>query len=113
MLVSPHLSRPCALLSFFLATVTWLSSNVTAQESGEYPYIVIGAGISGLAAAKKLAAANGASNVLVLEGRSRTGGRVYTVPVGATIDIGASWINGTTSSPLTPIANQLGLTVSE
>lgn len=57
-----------------------------------YDVIVIGAGLSGLTAANKLAQNN--QSVLVLEARDRVGGRVntnhdFSVPV----DLGASWVH--------------------
>ncbi|MCI4433722.1 MAG: FAD-dependent oxidoreductase [Nitrosopumilus sp.] len=58
-----------------------------------YDVIVIGAGISGLEAAHQLDK-NGV-NVMILEGRDRIGGRVWTVDIDNTaIDLGASWIHG-------------------
>ena len=68
---------------------------------------VIGAGISGLAAASTLQA-NG-YNVIVIEARDRHGGRVYTdyssfdIPV----EIGAQWIHGTDGNPLTDMVMEL------
>jgi len=58
-----------------------------------YDVLVIGAGVSGLAAAKKLKEEG--KKVLVLEARNRLGGRIHTdrrwhVPV----DLGASWAHG-------------------
>ena len=87
----------------------------TAATTVSYPYIIVGAGMSGLTAAKKLKGLYGADNVLVVDGRERIGGRVNTVKIGSTnavIDIGASWIHGTEKNPLYPIATSLGLTVS-
>lgn len=83
-------------------------------DGGSWPYIIIGGGLAGLAAAQQLTALYGAQNVLVLEARDRIGGRVKTVTIGstnATIDVGASWIHGTETSPLYPIAQRLGLDV--
>ena len=50
-----------------------------ATESGQRKpfYVVIGAGISGIVAARELVAAG--AQVLVLEGRTRIGGRILTV----------------------------------
>lgn len=94
------------------------TSRISTQAPTRVPtnntYIVVGAGMSGLAAAKKLAGKYGASNVLILEGRSRTGGRVKTVDIGtsgAKIDVGASWIHGIETNPLYPIATSLNLQV--
>lgn len=55
--------------------------------------IIVGAGISGLAAATKLKKAG--LKVLILEGRDRIGGRIHTTPMGdGVVDLGASWIHG-------------------
>jgi polyamine oxidase len=64
--------------------------------------IVIGAGVSGLAAAKELAAHG--CHVTVLEARDRIGGRIRTDRIhGANpIELGASWIHGVTP-PHVPI----------
>lgn len=53
--------------------------------------IIIGAGVSGVAAATKLLS-NGFSNVTILEAENRIGGRVNTVSFGANVvDLGAQW----------------------
>lgn len=55
-----------------------------------YDVVIIGAGVSGLAAAKKLIEGN--KNVLVIEARDRIGGRILTDRnLGFPIDLGASW----------------------
>lgn len=58
--------------------------------------IVIGAGFSGLAAARTLVDERGA-NVLVLEARDRVGGRVFTdtLPDGTWVDLGGQWLGAT------------------
>ncbi|MGH8048631.1 MAG: FAD-dependent oxidoreductase, partial [Chthoniobacterales bacterium] len=62
--------------------------------------IVIGAGMSGIAAAQRLA--RHGLKVIVLEGRERLGGRIWSDRQmrGATLDMGACWIHGAESSPL-------------
>lgn len=71
--------------------------------------IVIGAGVSGLTAARDLAV--GGADVTVLEARDRIGGRTWTADVaGARIDLGGSWIHGPRHNPLADEARRAGLT---
>ncbi|KAL4278304.1 hypothetical protein GQ457_03G027830 [Hibiscus cannabinus] len=74
--------------------------------------IIIGAGLSGLAAARQLMRFG--FKVMVLEGRKRAGGRVYTKKmeggnrVSAAADLGGSVLTGTLGNPLGILAKQLG-----
>lgn len=71
--------------------------------------IVIGAGIAGLAAAKKLKQ-NGFT-VIVLEAQEKVGGRLRTDrSLGVAFDEGASWIHGPDGNPITNLAAQAGAT---
>jgi monoamine oxidase len=70
--------------------------------------IVIGAGVSGLTAARELVAAG--VDVAVLEARDRVGGRTWTADVaGAPVDLGGSWIHGPFGNPLAAEARRAGL----
>ncbi len=61
--------------------------------------IVVGAGVSGLTAARLLTESG--QTVVVLEARDRVGGRVHTErESGRVTDLGASWIHGITDNPL-------------
>ncbi|KXS19036.1 amine oxidase [Gonapodya prolifera JEL478] len=63
------------------------------------PVIVIGAGVSGLAAAHAVKKAG--VGVAVLEARDRIGGRTFTWNgFGLPLDLGASWVHGTEGNPL-------------
>jgi polyamine oxidase len=89
----------------FLATLIFGGYSIFATDKKK-KVIVIGAGMSGLAAAKKLAAAG--FQVTVLEARERTGGRILTSnTLGFPLDLGASWIHGLNGNPMTQLANEL------
>lgn len=74
--------------------------------------IVIGAGISGLAASKKLKEIG--FNVIVLEAQDKVGGRLKTNrSLGIAFDEGASWIHGIDGNPITSLAQEAGMTTFE
>ncbi|XP_057539388.1 polyamine oxidase 5 [Amaranthus tricolor] len=71
--------------------------------------IVIGGGISGVAAARFLD--NASCKVVLLESRDRLGGRIHTdYSFGCPVDMGASWLHGVCNeNPLAPLIRSLGL----
>lgn len=89
-----------------------LSCSQNASEPNGKTVLVIGAGISGLAAAKKLTD-NGFS-VKVLEAQDKVGGRLRSNrSLGIAFDEGASWIHGVDGNPITTLAQQAGMTTFE
>jgi monoamine oxidase len=71
---------------------------------------VIGAGAAGIAAARRLVAAG--RRVVVLEARSRAGGRAHTDhSLGAPADLGAAWLHFATINAWTPQAEAGGFTI--
>ena len=71
-------------------------------------FIVIGAGIAGIMAARTLHDAD--QSVIVLEARDRVGGRTHTDhSLGVSVDLGGSWIHGQYGNPLTPLAKQYSI----
>lgn len=82
------------------------------QETSKASVIVIGAGLAGLGAARQLIAFG--HKVVVLEGRQRPGGRVYTKRMEgdnlmASADLGGSVITGIEGNPLGVLARQLNI----
>jgi monoamine oxidase len=71
--------------------------------------VVVGAGLAGLAAARRLVDAG--AEVMVLEARDRVGGRTLTLPAadGTPIDHGGQWI-GPTQDRIAALADRVGVT---
>lgn len=81
-------------------------------DGARYDAIVVGAGVAGLAAARRLT--EGGRRVLTLEARDRIGGRVFTDRSGATpLDLGASWVHGPRKNPIAPLLLEAGAVFHE
>ena len=95
-------------LPLLLLAPTLLAScdNSVATPNGK-TVVVIGGGISGLAAAKKLKEKG--FTVIVLEAQDKVGGRIRTDrSLGVAFDEGASWIHGPSDNPITNVASEAG-----
>jgi monoamine oxidase len=69
--------------------------------------VVVGGGLSGLTAARKLM--DGGARVVVLEARDRVGGRTWSKDIGgATFDVGGQWI-GPGQNRLAALTKELGI----
>ncbi|MBF4995378.1 FAD-dependent oxidoreductase [Arthrobacter gandavensis] len=78
----------------------------------EFDTVVVGAGVSGLTAARLLAARG--HRVVVLEARDRIGGRLHTERLdGRVTDLGASWIHGIDGGPLHALTRAFGMEDAE
>ncbi|GKU88606.1 hypothetical protein SLEP1_g2850 [Rubroshorea leprosula] len=82
------------------------------DSPSRFSVIVIGAGISGISAAKVLAE-NGIDDLLILEASDRIGGRIRKEKFGGvTVELGAGWIagvGGKESNPVWELASGSGL----
>jgi len=106
----PVRRRDFLRLSLLAAAGT--AAPLRARALGEPDVIVVGAGIAGLAAARELRARG--QKVLVLEARTRLGGRIWTDrSLGAPVDLGASWIHGTRRNPVAELAETYTARTSE
>ncbi|CAG0882958.1 unnamed protein product [Cyprideis torosa] len=84
-------------------------SATSVSQMEHHEVIIIGAGLAGLAAARKLTARG--KNVKILEGLDRIGGRVYTTQFADTrVEQGATFIIGACpANPVFRVAQELGI----
>lgn len=111
------LSRRAALKAGILIAGQFLTApkglyaavNTNTSDKEGKSVVVIGAGMAGLAAARRLSSKG--YDVIVVEGRDRPGGRVWTDhSLGTPVDLGAAWIHGDSSqNPLMKMVHQYGL----
>ncbi len=75
--------------------------------SKTFDIVIVGAGAAGLGAAARLRTTN--VNALVVEARSRPGGRGHTVQTedGLVLDLGCGWLHSADQNPWTAIAEKL------
>src|SRR3954469_9909642 len=75
----------------------------------EADIVVIGAGAAGIAAARRIVAAN--RKVIVIEASDRIGGRCLTdtATFGVPFDRGARWVRNPDTNPLVKLAHGLGV----
>lgn len=112
-MTSPDLSRRALLVgALSVFTATTLLANTPASAAGTKlsgkRIIVVGAGLSGLAAARVLA--DQGASVTVLEAKDRLGGRLLTDhSMGAPFEVGAGWVHGPSDkNPAMQLVRQVG-----
>jgi monoamine oxidase len=82
----------------------------TGFPSRDVDVAVIGAGAAGIAAGRRLAEAG--VNFVLLEARSRVGGRAWTKTArGFPLDLGCGWLHSGDRNPWTQIAEHSGFTI--
>lgn len=84
------------------------AASASGSNSSGTHVLVIGAGMSGLAAARTLH--DQGHRVTVIEARDRIGGRIWSSTAWSDIpvDLGASWIHGIDGNPVTDLAKKAG-----
>ena len=95
------------VLLTFLKSCSSQKNSITEVNNTSKKVIIIGAGTSGLAAAKYFK--DKGINSIVLEAQGKIGGRLKTDrSLGIAFDEGASWIHGPKGNPITSIADKAG-----
>ncbi|XP_031489443.1 polyamine oxidase 7-like isoform X3 [Nymphaea colorata] len=96
----------------FLLFLVFIAPLAASLSQRHHKVIIVGAGMSGIMAAKKLSE-NGVDDFLILEGSDRIGGRMHKREFGGkTVEIGANWIEGVGGlhlNPLLELAHESGL----
>ncbi|RAH47902.1 putative flavin-containing amine oxidase [Aspergillus brunneoviolaceus CBS 621.78] len=88
--------------------------SLPSPTDADVDVLVIGAGLSGLAAAESVLQSG--LSCLVLEGRDRVGGKTWTetLPSGTgVVDLGAAWINDTNQTEMIALARRAGVELIE
>lgn len=102
------------LSSLYLASLSCSTSSGIKQERQliSKKVLIIGAGMSGVAAAERLNSSG--YEVEIFEARDRVGGRIHTNrELGVPIDLGAGWIHGNKKNPLTSLSKKYGVRTRE
>lgn len=89
------------------------NKNVEQNMSSETDVIIIGAGASGLSAAKELTRLG--LSFIVVEGSHRIGGRAYSEEIapGVWFDLGCSYLHQGETNPFVAIADELGIVLGK
>jgi len=83
------------------------------MANSDVEVVIVGGGAAGLAAARRLVDAQ--VDCLVVEARSRLGGRAWTVtdPDGHSLDLGCGWLHSADRNPLVAVAEQQGRVIDK
>src|ERR1700754_2050898 len=71
--------------------------------------LIVGGGAAGIGAAKRLEEAG--VDCLIVEGRSRLGGRAWTIEGEYPLDLGCGWLHSADKNVLTKIVEEQGKTI--
>lgn len=90
------------------ALLPFSSARAATNLPREADIVIVGAGAAGIAAARRVMAAN--RKVVIVEATDRTGGRCITdtATLGMPFDRGARWLYNPDSNPLTKLVRQAG-----
>jgi len=105
------LSRRRFLAASAVSAASAGTSAIAAREPGDLDVVIIGAGVAGIAAARRLAGTK--AKIAVIEASERLGGRCFTdsSTFGVPFDRGAHWIHVPDLNPVTPLAMKSGFDI--
>ncbi|CAO2143857.1 unnamed protein product [Urochloa humidicola] len=100
--------KPCVTIALvMLAVAVARHASLTAASGPKV--IIVGAGMSGISAGKRLSDA-GITDLVILEATDRIGGRMHkTSFAGLNVEMGANWVEGVGGeqmNPIWPLANE-------
>jgi monoamine oxidase len=101
-----------SLLAASAAAIVARPSGAATGGLGDVDIAIVGAGAAGIAAARRIVAAN--RRVVLIEAADRIGGRCVTdtATFGVAVDRGAHWLHAPDINPLSRLAPQTGLDVA-
>src|SRR5215475_14213287 len=97
-------------------TTIWIAGvtkRISIMESRDIETVIVGGGAAGVAAARRLHRAG--IKALIVEARSRLGGRAWTVPgpSGSALDVGCGWLHSADRNPWVAIAEEQHRTIDK
>ncbi|CAO2152349.1 unnamed protein product [Urochloa humidicola] len=99
--------KPCVAIALVMLVAVARHASLTAAAGPKV--IIVGAGMSGISAGKRLSDA-GITDLVILEATDRIGGRMYkTSFAGLNVEMGANWVEGVGGeqmNPIWPLANK-------
>ena len=107
----PRLSRRSFLAATAASAVACPAISAPAPRTTETEVVIVGAGAAGIAAARRIAAAN--RHFVLIEAADHIGGRCVTDTrtFGVPFDLGAHWIRSPDVNPLTKLTLRRGLEI--
>jgi monoamine oxidase len=102
-----------ALLTADTICVASVTNRISGMPNSDTEIVIVGGGAAGVAAARRLHRAG--INSLIVEARSRLGGRAWTIagPSGSALDLGCGWLHSADRNPWVAIAEEQHRTIDK
>lgn len=97
-------------IGFWILISPCFAANSSCQKERHSQVLILGAGMSGIAAAKTLHEKHGIDDFVILEGYNRIGGRMRQVEfAGTVVELGANWVQGIKNNPIWDLVQKYNL----